>query len=253
LPALTFVGLFTVASLPYLVLITRRKQVAQICGKPIYVISGVTIVPLASFTEAKSAIESSKKLLTQGVAQQESDTSDDESSHEELHSVEEAEELATPFQETPPQIEPASKGSSIAQDVISKKGFYGRFTDRWFSKKGWSAERRRSQGMSSSSLNEAVKTEIQKSAEQNEGLDIDKAKEQVANQTESSPQADSSMSMTVTLLPKLLRTTRLLLNSESFYFSYDHDLTRRLGTFSGKGTDIPLHKKVDPVVSKFEK
>ena len=51
------------------------------------------------------------------------------------------------------------------------------------------------------------------------------------------------------LLPKLLRTTRVLLTSNSFFYSYDMDITRRLGSTSTKASDLPLYKSVDPLVS----
>ena len=51
------------------------------------------------------------------------------------------------------------------------------------------------------------------------------------------------------LVPKLLRTTRMLLSSRSFFFSYDFDVTRRLGGEIVKNPDIPLSKSVDPLVS----
>jgi len=38
--------------------------------------------------------------------------------------------------------------SSIAEDVIGKKGVYGRFAERWFSKRGWQVDRNRLQGLS---------------------------------------------------------------------------------------------------------
>ena len=51
------------------------------------------------------------------------------------------------------------------------------------------------------------------------------------------------------LVPKLIRTTRMLLSSRSFFFSYDFDVTRRLGGETVKNPDIPLSKFVDPLVS----
>lgn len=51
------------------------------------------------------------------------------------------------------------------------------------------------------------------------------------------------------LVPKLLRTTRMLLSSRSFFYSYDLDITRRLGGEIIKNPEIPLSKSVDPLVS----
>lgn len=51
------------------------------------------------------------------------------------------------------------------------------------------------------------------------------------------------------LLPKLLRTTRMLLSSRSFFFSYDFDVTRRVSGEIVKNLEIPLSKSVDPLAS----
>ena len=51
------------------------------------------------------------------------------------------------------------------------------------------------------------------------------------------------------LLPKLLRTTRMLLSSRSFFYSYDLDITRRLGGEIMRNPEMPLSKSVDPLVS----
>lgn len=51
------------------------------------------------------------------------------------------------------------------------------------------------------------------------------------------------------LTPKLLNTTRLLLGSRSFFFSYDWDITRTWSTRRHSAdTSLPLHKLVDPLV-----
>ncbi len=60
---------------------------------------------------------------------------------------------------------------------------------------------------------------------------------------------NTSTSVANTLLPKLLRTTRLLLGSRSFFFSYDLDITRRLGNQGSRTSELPLYKSVDPLVS----
>ncbi|KAI9866695.1 MAG: hypothetical protein M1830_005918, partial [Pleopsidium flavum] len=57
----------------------------------------------------------------------------------------------------------------------------------------------------------------------------------------------SAEDVTNSLLPKLLKTTKMMLGSRSFFFSYDYDITRRFGHQGGRSSDIPLHKKVDPL------
>ena len=64
-----------------------------------------------------------------------------------------------------------------------------------------------------------------------------------------SVEAPGSRNNANSLLPKLLRTTRVLLTSHSFFYSYDMDITRRSGTGSAKSSDLPLYKSADPLVS----
>ena len=246
-------GLFTVASLSYLILITKREQVAQIYGRPIYVISGVAIVPLSSQSEAKLAVESTRRNLTRGADHLESDVSDNESENDN-HGTELGEHEVDPVtpsnenRDNPSHVKPTE---SIAQDVISKKGAYGMFAARWFSKKGWSAERQKSQGMSSSSdLGEITSSKVEHPSV---SVSTENGQESNEQQPLQNPASDGettskTSSVAIALLPKLLRTTRLMLHSRSFYFSYDDDITRRLGTTSSKTSQVPLHKQVDPQV-----
>ena len=59
--------------------------------------------------------------------------------------------------------------------------------------------------------------------------------------------ADSVHGVANALLPKLLRTTRMLLSSRSFFFSYDLDITRQVGNQMKVPPQLPLHKSVDPL------
>lgn len=275
---ITLIGLLTVAPVSYLVTILSREQVAQVRGCPIYVITDVALVPLSSQSEAKKAIKQAKESLSKsgqhGAPSPDSDTSDDDGTHVEAGQYEHSDQ-ASPVSSGSPTKEdlsaarplgPARSTSSVAEDVIGKKGQYGRFAERWFSRKGWTTEKQRAQGMSvdraekprTSSGQETGLTEPQPKipstcpkldgAESSERtFDLEKSK-----QVEKSDMPDSpAPNVTNTLLPKLLRTTRMLLGSRSFFFSYELDITRRLGTKDNKGSEIPLHKSVDPLVSHW--
>ncbi len=67
--------------------------------------------------------------------------------------------------------------------------------------------------------------------------------------TETSQLGSREANTTNALVPKLLRTTRMLLSSRSFFYSYDLDITRRLGGEIVKNPELPLSKSVDPLVS----
>ena len=238
-------------------MITKRRQAAQIRGKPIYAISGVTLIPLSSFSEAKTVIETSHKALepcqgTQGGAAADDDTSDEEIDHAE-HADATAgaeDEPSSPINRKISTTSTTSKdGSSVVQDVIGKKGAYGRFAERWFSKKGWSVERRKSQGMSSD-ISRAI--EAQEAAKESPGETQGVEKSTAGSTEDGAGEEDKAPSVVSSLVPKLLRTTRLLLNSQSFYFSYDHDITHRTGAEPGRSGEVPLHRLADPLVGVIQ-
>ena len=158
---------------------------------------------------------------------------------------------------------PVAEGSSVAEDVIGRRGQYGRFAERWFSRKGWSTERRRTQGMSTEELEKANPKALSRKSNENtdqgsplnSGAPVDSAKlapdvEQGAEPVDEIRPSDSLTTDNIgnTLLPKLLRTTKMVLASGNFFFSYDYDLTRRFGSQGGYNRDIPLHRAVDPLV-----
>ena len=263
----------TIASVSYLISISRREQVAQIRRSPIYAITGVTLIPLSSQLDAKNAIEQARDSLNrdgdgQGGAIDNSDTSDDEEVQPEDGHTEDDEPrsvISTSPTDAASLPLPADKdvNTSVAKDVIGRKGQYGRFAERWFSKKGWSTEKKRAQGMSADAIgksqidgagNSAEEADQAKSytsaiAEGVSGL-LSSRKEPIEQRADNNrSKASNPNDVTITLLPKLLRTTKMLFGSRSFFFSYDYDLTRRLGIQEVKNPEIPMHKVVDPLVS----
>ena len=61
--------------------------------------------------------------------------------------------------------------------------------------------------------------------------------------------ADNINSVASSLLPKLLRTTRILFGSSNFFFSYECDITRSPAALEQPPSSTPLHQSVDPLVS----
>ena len=146
----------------------------------------------------------------------------------------------------------------VAQDVINRRGQYGRFAERWFSRKGWTSERRRAQGMSADQEEKSEDSQVGEQAISNQ-VDIDHQslpKEDDTQPIMTSYQASkdgpavasTTKDVTSSLVPRLLRTTKMLFASHSFFFSYDYDITRRLGDQKTKSADLPLHRNVDPLV-----
>ena len=240
-PRLTPAGLLNIASYSFLISITRREQVAQILGKPIYVIKDVSIFPLSSQADAEKAIgqavetwEKDKNADTDVES-----SGDEDDGYESLDEREANNELPSDAK----KLSQSKSQSSIAQDVIGRRGQYGRFAAQWFSRAGWSQERKRTLGMSTED-----RTRSDESSQ-------DTAEEARAQPGEVDPEAaapplDSTARTTTNafeLMPKLLKTTRTLFNSRSFFFSYDVNITRRLGLRNSLWSKPPIRDAADPL------
>ncbi|KAJ9656783.1 hypothetical protein H2201_008435 [Coniosporium apollinis] len=230
------VGLLKIASSSFLISISRRQQVAQIRGKPIYVITDVALIPLSSQADANKAITQARESLqkrsrAEGTGEEpESDTSDDESVTYADTATYEDSLPSTPPPEEDTQATTATKRerrSSIAEDVVVKKGAYGRFADRWFSKRGWSTEGRRKLGMSSEEdLNHQQEPRSSSTALQSDhgavededpekfeaveagtsgGKDVDQSPGVIKEVAE-----DPSQDVVTSMMPKIVRITRFL-------------------------------------------
>lgn len=143
---------------------------------------------------------------------------DDESSSDEEGEV----AIATPDEEADDEIlgkkdapaNPRSSVSSVAEDVIRRRGSYGRFAQRWFSRSGWTTDQRRTMGMSNSPTSTPP---LAQSASPTPVVNLAALQETDENH----------LIPASALLPKLLRTIQVWFgSSRSFYFSYDLDITR---------------------------
>lgn len=234
----------------FLIAITSREQVALIRQCPVYVVTDIALIPLGSRHSASEALLKARPKLTH-ADDADSGTDDEAIAYEELSDSSRSSSDATRLQ-----------GPSIGEDVIGRKGVYGRFTEKWFSKRGWTADHRRAEGMSS---DEGVDITAVVTLPPEEGVDI-KVPE---NKPTPDPGLGSSGGVATlggdgaeeiavevvkedvahNLTPKLLNTTRLLLGSRSFFFSYDWDITRTWSTRRHSAdTSLPLHRLVDPLV-----
>lgn len=145
-----------------------------------------------------------------------------------------------------------TSATSIAKDVMSRRGSYGRFAQRWFSSSGWTLEQKRNMGLSQSEENvnamdgladPNIPGDSKTPAATKEDIPSPEAAGVPVKDAEEEAQAPPS------LLPKLLRTTQILFgSSNSYFFSYDYDITRSLPrqreTAAQAGT--PLHQRADP-------
>lgn len=218
--AFGIIGLITVSRLSYLITIVRRQQVAQIRGCPVFVVTDVAVTPCTSQSDANESIRQTAKLLqarfpdTRSEAAESSDGDSDASDRVPDDDADSETDAA----------KPEAERSSVAEDVIRRRGSYGRFAQSWFSNSGWTMDQRRSMGMSISSPVPAPDSEEAPAAQ------------------------DVHVSSPVSaLLPKLLRFVKVVFgSSRSFYFSYDVDVTRSLAQNALLfGRDAPLHAQVD--------
>ncbi|RGP79176.1 sac1-recessive suppressor of secretory defect [Fusarium longipes] len=223
------IGLITVSKLSYLVTITRRQQVAQICGQPVYVVTEVAVTPCTSKAGAEEAIKRTSDHLSR---QARDSGNESDSSEEEIEFPSRASDEVEDAIIDDDDARPGSARSRVAEDVIRRRGSYGRFAQRWFSRSGWTLDQKRNMGLSNApKVSETVSTAAVSSP--------DKTQEGLAKAAPSEPE----------LLPKLLRTAQVLFgSSRSFYFSYDFDLTRSLDERSvPPNAETPLHNQVDEV------
>jgi hypothetical protein len=260
-----------VATSLFLISICAREQVAQIRGKSLYKITDVVLIPLSSQADADKAIASAREHVHRHIKAQAEGTDDSDSeSEDEAPSVTDSleEEAAAPPEEVKDPVTgqkgPAQRRTSVAEDVIQKKGVYGRFAEKWFSKKGWSTDSRRTQGLSSDEDLTRKKTPtnvesiVPPEEEQNaippkpDVLPVaDKDVKEPVNPEEIPKALDGQKdATTVALLPKILRTTKMYFASGNFFFSYDYDLSRGIDQ-QQLNSSLPLFNQTDPLVSSF--
>jgi hypothetical protein len=211
----------------------------------VYVITEVALTPLASRKEAGASIKQTRVALEKGtidgLEQDESDSEDERSTG--TDDVDDDELLSTTIS---PSKASHKKTTSVAEDVLTRKGNFGKFAQEWFSKRGWTVDQRSNlkPNPSTTALKSPKGSEDDENPPQENS---DEAQDPNANQV-IHDESKGPVEVAKALLPKLLRTTQLYMgSSKSFYFSYDHDLTRSLSNQNSPNSDLPLHQKVDPL------
>lgn len=196
------------------------------------------MTPCSSQSEAKESIGKTARHLVR-LSAQNSDSDDSDSSDDDLDlpkgPIDEIEDGVTSGNEAKAD----SARSSVAEDVIRRRGSYGRFAHRWFGGTGWTADQKGSMGIGSSPTLSPTQSKIPASP----------------TITEEAPAEETALPINAesvpvsNLLPKLLRATQLYFgSSRSFYFSYDLDITRRLGEKAAfPSNDVPLYAQVDSI------
>ena len=233
-------------------------------------VTDVALVPLSSQNEAEKAVIAAVRQRD-ATADTEEDSSDDESTVDDPNDVDRATdvpEAPSPADDVRTKLDrdgtPAT--TNIAEDVFARRGPYGKFASQWLTKKGWGIPGIRAP----SKVAEATSGTIQPT---NEAL-MQQPPETSVREVPSSPPTRESGSekglrsrpvgqdgnetfrsdkdITIPLLPKLLRSTRLILSSRSFYFSYDFNVTRRMGDPRMLNSKPLGLEDIDPLVCTFE-
>lgn len=272
-------GLLSLASSTFLIAITQREQVAEIFGKPVYVVTDVALVPLSSQSDANTAIaasiasksrrRSNEAATTNADSDSNTDSDEDSVSNADLSDDPDASqsqtdphdaEPVTPLGEidgdsnhgsTRPEQTRTASNTSIARDVIARRGQYGRFASQWFSKQGWGVGKSGSSPASSASSKKDMPVDAKEvasptAATVNAELPT-KETAQVVDGTREKERAVSENSV-ADAVPKILRSTKMILTSRSYFFSYEFDLTRRLALLNGTAK-TPARESLDPLVS----
>ncbi|GAM87461.1 hypothetical protein ANO11243_054860 [Dothideomycetidae sp. 11243] len=269
------IGIINLASSAYLISISQRKQVALIRGKPVYVVTDVSFIPLGSQADAQHSIDQARKAVRPGkeVVGSDADTDDETEDHTSTAGTDDGHDTLPPTPMGVPGATEATKGvgllsggTSVAADVIKDRGKYGRFAERWFSKAGWTASGREKLGMSRSEddltreqkrqglnalSNDEPLSDAEPAHKESEIVNELPTKDDTAGDGSSDTitsktEQTSAEGIVRSLTPRILRTLRVFLASESFYFSYDLDISRRLATQEPSTSTLPLYKRFDP-------
>ncbi|KAL2757954.1 hypothetical protein ACRALDRAFT_2017005 [Sodiomyces alcalophilus JCM 7366] len=230
-PSASFEAFGVVGPLSYLITITRRQQVAQILGFPVYVVTEVAITPCTSRSEAEDAVSRTATQLQSRAEDSGAEESDaDEALELQADTADDVEDPVSADEGAIPDSPGSNRNSksTVAEDVMSRKD-------------GWAQSQRRSIGWSEVLPQSSIVAESERQASR------DGTPEATPVRDDKWEQAGEERA--TSLLPKLLRTAHIFYGlSRSFYFSYDVDITRHWARrFEAPPRDLPLYQQVDPV------
>ena len=214
----------------------------------------IAVLPLSAQEEATQTIvaaaataAASSRRSSDGSTDA-SDLSDSDADDEPPLQSPEDDDPPSPSKDRPLQRQ-GSSSTSVAEDVIARRGQYGRFAAEWFSKQGWGTGRVSGADDTSSDRRERAggREPIVVHGEdepQDSGSEPANASEQSRHLEATEPSPDGFIK---SALPRILRSTKLILTSRSFFFSYDFDLTRRFALLKGS-SPAPSKEGLDPLV-----
>jgi hypothetical protein len=248
----------------YLISITKREQVAQIRGHPIYAIRDVALIPLSSKSAAEQAIAASQRLsaaesanVLAGAAGEHTDESD---------VGEDAETASLGGEEDNVRKGPESEGSAleVPKSALKQSATFVKnavqegvkpktFAERWFSRgtKTSKVTNDQSIGSEDDGGKEALTVEQQKQAAQDlpdQDEDASQLERDVQQEVVQGGSSINKRRAVETLNPRILRSARLYFGSSGFYFSYEHNLSKSLGRHDEDSSKSALWRRFDSLV-----
>jgi hypothetical protein len=248
-------GVFSVASSSFLVAVTGREQVAQIFGRAVYVVTDVEFLPLRDREGVEKAIYAVNRALRghEGTSDEEGYSSDEEGGHGQSGQRAGHNNAAeAPMTPAVPHMDEDGQGSrkltaesGIAHDVFAKRGNFGRFASHWFTRQGWGGEQK-APGSSKQDNDSDAKVQGEKIAAGDAGAAAEPkgAPSGAKSEDDVKVSSQNTKEEVAAMIPKILRTAKMIYTSRSFFFSYDFDLTRRLGLLKGKAVP-PARRSMD--------
>ena len=220
---------------------------AQLFGKPVYVITDVAFLPLSSRQDAVRAINAATEARKSREPSTDSEMSDSDPD-DPVPSTSDNKTSSSPTDDEvfPP---PRQSDTSIAQDVFVKRGQFGRFASQWFSKQGWGIGKAtgQPQSVTAPADKQAELADDPDTAVPVAGDQQPSAPESIEDVPKAADREDREPTPVADMIPKILSASRLILASRSFFYSYEVDLTRSMASHSGV-PQPPIRGKLDPLV-----
>lgn len=230
--------------------------------------TNVALIPISSQADAARAISQARESVLQGDSGPGETASEDDDDMPDSSDTDGSDTDVSSMPASPSRGTSRSRRSgvgSIAEDVIGKKVRFGRFAATWLSRKALGLSGLRAAGAQDTDVlpgnNEkdtTTSTTLTSARVDASGVKEEEEDAEASHLPEvhdcslvldERPEASTSPGETVELLPKLLRYTKLIFASQNFFFAYDYDLTRPVGSIPDSlNCHIPLYKVVDPLV-----
>ena len=206
-------------------------------------ITGVIAIPLSSFRQASDSVEKAKA----DTSGQNAEIAAYDSDHEDLEQGSSSDSRAEGVEESEKDPIPKTGDSALSEpspvlDSSGKgpRGEYKRFAQGWFSRKRWSSDNGTDKhnqiepGNGTVSLDKTSvgsESSITKADQPPKSTGTDGASpgKQAQEFTEGHLSSQAVEGIASDLLPKLIRSAIALFGSRNLFFSYEYDITRRLG------------------------